>query len=202
MTYRLQPTFVTLTWRSAFKNESLWLKIGATVQKEFGVDILMHLTCHLPKADLVRVLKNAREAGIRNILALRGDPPIGEDKWQRTAGGFSNAVELVRLIREEHGDWFCVAVAGYPEVHTECWNNPELPPSEQAMALDLKRLREKVEAGADFVITQFFYDTERFDTFAAKCREAGIPASVPILPGYLVRGPSVVWISWLIHWST
>lgn len=146
------------------------------------------------QADLVRVLKNAREAGIRNILALRGDPPIGEDKWQRTPGGFSNAVELVRLIREEHGDWFCVAVAGYPEVHTECWNNPDLPPSEQAMALDLKRLREKVEAGADFVITQFFYDTERYETFAAKCREAGIPASVPILPGYLVRSLAcVIW---------
>ena len=183
MAYRLQPTFVTLTWRSAFKDEALWLKIGATVQREFGVDILMHLTCHLPRADLVRILQNARDAGIRNILALRGDPPIGEDKWQPAPGAFSHAVELVRLIRELHGDYFCVAVAAYPEVHTECWNNPDLPPSEQSLAQDLAHLKEKVDAGADFVITQFFYDVDKFLAFAAKCRESGIPATVPILPG-------------------
>lgn len=149
MVLQLQPTFVTLTWRSAFEDESLWLKIGTIVQKEFSVDVLLHLTCHLPRADLVRVLQNARDAGIRNILALRGDPPIGEDKWQAVPGGFSNAVELVQLIRELHGDWFCVAVAGYPEVHTECWNSPDLPPSEQSQALDLCHLKEKVLAGKE-----------------------------------------------------
>jgi methylenetetrahydrofolate reductase (NADPH) len=149
MVLQLQPTFVTLTWRSAFEDESLWLKIGSIVQKEFSVDVLLHLTCHLPRVDLVRVLQNARDAGIRNILALRGDPPIGEDKWQAVPGGFSNAIELVRLIRELHGDWFCVAVAGYPEVHTECWNSPDLPPSEQSQALDLGHLKEKVLAGKE-----------------------------------------------------
>jgi len=149
MVLTLQPTFVTLTWRSAFEDESLWLKIGSIVQKEFSVDVLLHLTCHLPRVDLVRVLQNAKDAGIRNILALRGDPPIGEDKWQAVPGGFSNAVELVRLIRELHGDWFCVAVAGYPEVHTECWNSPDLPPSEQSQALDLCHLKEKVLAGKE-----------------------------------------------------
>lgn len=80
MNLSLHPTFVTLTWRSAFKDESLWLQIGAKVQRDFKVDILLHLTCHLPKEDLKRVLKNAREAGIQNILALRGDPPIGQDR--------------------------------------------------------------------------------------------------------------------------
>ena len=75
-------------------------------------------------------------------------------------GGFSNAVELVQMIREEHGDYFCVAVAGYPEVHTECWNSPDLPPSEQMRTLDLDRLKLKQDAGADFIITQFFYDVE------------------------------------------
>ncbi|KAM3577743.1 hypothetical protein VYU27_000287 [Nannochloropsis oceanica] len=185
MVLQLQPTFVTLTWRSAFEDERLWLKIGTIVQKEFSVDVLLHLTCHLPRADLVRVLQNARDAGIRNILALRGDPPIGEDKWEAVSGGFSNAVELVQLIRDLHGDWFCVAVAGYPEVHTECWNSPDLPPSEQSQALDLCHLKEKVLAGADFVVSQFFYDVEKFQKFSDKCREIGIPANVPILPGYL-----------------
>ena len=81
-----------------------------------------------------------RAAGIRNILALRGDPAIGAEKWKPSPGGLSNALDLVRLIRQEHGDYFCVAVAAYPEVHTECWNDPELPPSEQATALDWGRL--------------------------------------------------------------
>jgi len=185
MVARLQPTFVTLTWRSAFADESLWLKIGGIVQREFSVDVLLHLTCHLPRADLVRVLQNARDAGIRNILALRGDPPIGEDRWQPVPGGFSNAVELVHLIRELHGDHFCIAVAGYPEVHTECWNSPDLPPSEQSFAQDLTFLKDKVDAGADLVITQFFYDVPKYIRFHDKCREIGIPAHIPILPGYL-----------------
>ena len=72
MGFNLEPSFVTLTWRSAFKDEKLWIKIGALVQKEFHLDILLHLTCHLPVSDLKRILKNAREAGIQNILALRG----------------------------------------------------------------------------------------------------------------------------------
>ena len=111
----LNPTFITLTWRSAFKDERLWLKIGAALQRQ-GIDVLLHLTCHLPKKDLRRVVANAREAGIQNILALRGDPPIGQEHWRPREGGLKNAVELVRLIREDHGDYFCIAVAGYPEV--------------------------------------------------------------------------------------
>ena len=74
----LKPTFVTITWRSSFKDEKLWVKLGSTIQQQFGMDVLMHLTCHLPKTDLQRIVRNCREAGIRNILALRGDPPIGE----------------------------------------------------------------------------------------------------------------------------
>ena len=83
----------------------------------------------------------------------------------------------------EHGDYFCIAVAGYPEVHTEAWNNPDLPPSQQVKSLDISRLVEKVNAGVDFVITQFFYDVSLFFDFYKECRRAGI--TVPILPGYL-----------------
>lgn len=183
MAIRLSPTFVTLTWRSAFKDETLWLDIGRKVQADFGVDILMHLTCHLPVVDLKRVLANAREAGIQNILALRGDPPIGQDRWRPVEGGLRNAQELVELIRAEHGDYFCVAVAGYPEAHTECWNSADLPPSQQSIALDRLRLKDKVDAGADFVVTQFFYDVDRFLEFEKECRDIGI--TVPIIPGYM-----------------
>jgi methylenetetrahydrofolate reductase (NADPH) len=183
MAFRLRPTFVTLTWRSAFTDELLWLRIGAHVQREFGLDCLMHLTCHLPVTALKRVLNRCREAGIRNILALRGDPPIGQDAWVPCEGGLANAVELVELIRAEHGDYFCVAVAAYPETHTECWNSPDLPPSEQCRDLDMERLKTKVDAGADFVITQFFYDVDAFIEFKAKYEAAGIDAV--LLPGYM-----------------
>jgi methylenetetrahydrofolate reductase (NADPH) len=182
MNSKLRPTFVTLTWRSAFKNENLWLKIGAEIQR-YGLDVLLHLTCHLPRDDLKRVLQNAREAGIQNILALRGDPPIGEDKWKPCEGGFKNAIELVQLIREEHGDYFCVAVACYPEVHTDGWNSSDLPPSEKTQREDLARLKEKVDAGADFMVSQFFFDVDKYLDFIKKCKATGI--TVPILPGYL-----------------
>eukprot|EP01138_Halocafeteria_seosinensis_P016498 gb/GECG01016829.1/.p1 GENE.gb/GECG01016829.1/~~gb/GECG01016829.1/.p1 ORF type:complete len:1242 (+),score=202.80 gb/GECG01016829.1/:1-3726(+) len=194
MSFRLQPTFVTLTWQSHFKDESVWLNIGSKVQQHFGVDTLLHLTCHLPKEDLKRILNNARKAGIRNILALRGDPPIrasvynsGESTsstakpvWRTVPGGLKNALELVELIRAEHGDYFCIAVAGYPEVHTENWNDLHLPPSEQAQIRDLERLKMKVDAGADFVLTQFFFDLDIFFDFERRCREMGI--HVPIVP--------------------
>lgn len=183
MGFQLQPTFVTLTWRSAFKNEDLWLKIGSHIQNEFGIDVLLHLTCHLPKSELIRILDNARKLGICNILALRGDPPIGSDVWEPVENGLKNAVELIKLIREKHGEYFCIACAGYPEVHTESWNNPDLPPSQQARDLDLVRLLEKQNAGADFIITQFFFDVDNVVAWMQNCKDVGI--HIPILPGYL-----------------
>ncbi len=165
------------------QDEKLWLSIGEIIQKKFNMPVLLHLTCHLPREALKRVLKNAREAGIRNILALRGDPPIGADRWTPVEGGLSNALELVKLIREEHGDYFCVAVAAYPECHTECWNDKSLPPSQQARQLDLQRVKAKVDAGADFIVTQFFYDVPAYFKWEAAARAAGIKC--PILPGYM-----------------
>ena len=174
---------MTLTWRSAFKDESLWIRIGKTIQNEFEIECLMHLTCHLPVSDLKRVLRNCREAGLRNILALRGDPPIGQERWKKRDGCLNNAMELVKLIRQEHGDYFCVAVAGYPESHIETWNSPHLPPSEQCRTLDVSRLKSKIDAGADFIITQFFFDVKMYLVYRKRCHKIGI--DVPILPGYL-----------------
>lgn len=136
------------------------------IQKRCEVDVLLHLTCHLPVSDLRRILRKAREVGIRNILALRGGPSMGiSSQFKPVPGGFRNAIDLVRLIRAEHDDYFCIAVAGYPEVHNEAWNSPCLPPSEQAQRLDLERLKHKVDAGADVVLTQFVYDAQVFIDF-------------------------------------
>ena len=153
------------------------------MQKEFGIDVLLHLTCHLPREDLLGVLQRARDAGIRNILALRGDPPIGKDTWEAVEGGFSNAIDLVKLVREVHGDYFCIAVAAYPETHTECWSEGADAAKEDQALLDMTRLKEKIDAGADFIITQLFYDVEVYTPWLAKLREAGV--SCPVLPGYM-----------------
>eukprot|EP00359_Climacostomum_virens_P002325 CAMPEP_0204914902 /NCGR_PEP_ID=MMETSP1397-20131031/12839_1 /ASSEMBLY_ACC=CAM_ASM_000891 /TAXON_ID=49980 /ORGANISM="Climacostomum Climacostomum virens, Strain Stock W-24" /LENGTH=504 /DNA_ID=CAMNT_0052086691 /DNA_START=280 /DNA_END=1794 /DNA_ORIENTATION=+ len=118
-------------------------------------------------------LEKAKEAGIQNILALRGDPPIGEKKWTAVEGGFQHAVDLVRYIKTKHGNYFGIAVAGYPEGHID---NPD-------KQQDLIYLKEKVDAGADLIITQLFYDTSIFIDFVRQCREIGI--TCPIIPGIM-----------------
>ena len=184
----LQPDFISLTWRSGFQDETVWLRIGNKVQKQLGIEVLLHLTCHLPRSDLIRVLVNARAAGIQNIMVLRGEVNhfvegvTSKTKWRACADGFKNAIELVHLIRAEHGSYFCIGVAGYPEVHSGCWNSKHLPPSDQSRNLDLERLNDKVTAGADFIVTQFFYDVEVFWNFRNRCEEIGI--KVPIIAGY------------------
>lgn len=201
----LRPLFVSLTWRADFTRRScepLWLALGARIQAETGLDVMLHLTCHLARDDLEQVLAAARGAGIRNILALRGDAPVttpcrggsgagahvaaAARRWLPplgAGGGFSHAAELVALIRELHGDWFCIAVGAYPEVHVEAWNSPDLPPSDQARLTDIMHLRAKQDAGADLIITQFFLDERLEAAWLTQCRAHGI--TLPILPGYL-----------------
>jgi methylenetetrahydrofolate reductase (NADPH) len=135
---------------------------------------MMHLTCtNMKVEDVKAALIKARAAGIRNILALRGDPPLGVEVWEKCENGLSYAVDLVKLIRAEHGDYFGIAVAGYPEAHVEA----------ESLAADVQRLKEKLDAGADFVVTQLFYDVELFGKWVQMCRDAGITA--PIVPGIM-----------------
>ena len=117
-------------------------------------------------------MRRAADAGIENVVALRGDPPRGDDKFRPVPGGFSYANELVDLIRSEFSQ-FGIAVAGYPETHQEA-------PSTEA---DLVNLKRKVDAGADAVITQLFYDNADFFAFRERCAAIGI--RVPIVPGLL-----------------
>lgn len=120
-------------------------------------------------------LQTAKAHGCQNILALRGDPPAGSDTWTPVPTGFQNAVELVRYIRAEHGDAFCISVAGFPGGH------PETGDSEEGRRQEMQWLKEKVDAGADFIFTQMFYDVDLFLAWVRRVREAGI--TVPIVPG-------------------
>jgi methylenetetrahydrofolate reductase (NADPH) len=119
-------------------------------------------------------LQEAKLSGCRNILAFRGDPPAGKDDWEAVEDGFEHGVDLVRYIRKEYGDYFDIAVAGYPQTHY-------LPPEERDQ--ELIYLKEKVDAGADFIFTQMFYDADMFIDWAHAIRAAGI--TVPIVPGIM-----------------
>jgi methylenetetrahydrofolate reductase (NADPH) len=161
-----------------------------TCQSMIGIETCMHLTCtNMPKEKVdiaLRVSKlsfrlhhllstehqEAKQHGCRNILALRGDPPAGQDEWSAVEGGFVHGIDLVRHIRQLYGDYFDIAVAGFPQ-------NQLLPPAERD--LEMKYLKEKVDVGVDFIFTQMFYDVEVFIEWVKSVREAGI--TIPIVPG-------------------
>jgi methylenetetrahydrofolate reductase (NADPH) len=173
----LEPIFIDITWGAGGSTKDLSLMISKYSQTYFGAEVMMHLTCSgLTRAELKACLDVAKEAGIQNILALRGDPPRGAVTWEPTPGGCLNAAELVSLIKSEYGDYFGIAVAGFPEGYPSQLGEIDLD-------LDVKYLKAKVDAGADFVLTQFFYDSSVFINFVARCRAGGI--SCPILPGMM-----------------
>jgi methylenetetrahydrofolate reductase (NADPH) len=162
-----------VTWGAAASTKSLTMAICEYAQKYFGVQVLMHLTCTGQTREQIRqILLQAKEMGIRNILALRGDPPKGALTWTPYRDGFNHAADLVRFIRQEFGDEFCIAVAGFPEGY---------PQATTSLAEQIQHLKEKVTAGADFILTQFFYDTSVFISYMEKCRLVGI--TCPIIPG-------------------
>ncbi|PKC11389.1 methylenetetrahydrofolate reduct [Rhizophagus irregularis] len=172
--YRLGPEFIDVTWNAGGTTSQLTSEIVATAQSVYGLETIMHLTCtNMPKEKVDKALKDAKECGCQNILALRGDPPRGQEHWEACENGFSHAIDLVRYNRQQYGDYFGIAVAGYCEGHVD---NPDKDD-------DLYRLKEKVDAGADFIITQVFYDVDIFLNWVKKCRAIGI--SCPIIPGIL-----------------
>jgi methylenetetrahydrofolate reductase (NADPH) len=135
---------------------------------------MAHLTCvGSTRDDLRSVLDRLAENGVGNVLALRGDPPKGQKEFVATEGGCRYANELVAFIREGYNDGFCLGGAGYPEKHVEC-GNP---------AVDLANLKRKVDAGAEFLITQLFFDNRRYWEFVENARACGI--RVPIIPGIM-----------------
>ena len=149
--------------------------VCASIQARFGVEVVPHLICAgTPSFEIEWQLQDFRYLGIQNVLALRGDSLVGERRFTPTPGGYSHASELVEAIRafeRENGGDFCIGVGGYPEKHFEA-ANPET---------DLAFLKAKVDAGADYVVTQMFFDNRVFFDFRDRCRAAGI--TVPVIPG-------------------
>lgn len=168
-----RPGYITCTYGAGGSTRDKTLEIIGRVHREFQISVASHLTCVQSTVDQLRsYLTRARQAGVENIVALRGDPPKGETSFQAVGGGLGYANELVSLIRGEFGD-LGVAVAGYPEKHQEA----------PSLEVDLQNLKRKVDAGADVVITQLFYDNRDFFSFRRHCDDLGI--NVPIVPGIL-----------------
>lgn len=172
--YDLGPSFIDVTWNAGGSSSNLTCDIVATAQSILGLETCMHLTCTgMPKDMVEKALEDAYKAGCKNILALRGDAPRDTDKWSATEGGFMYAKDLIKFIREKYGDYFDICVAAYPEGH----------PEEQDPKVLIKYLKEKVDAGANFIITQMFYDVDNFLSWVKDCRDAGI--NIPIIPGIM-----------------
>ncbi len=168
----LGPSFITVTYGALGSTQSRTTRIASTIKNKLGFETAHHLTCvgAGPK-EIERLLERIAGEGIDNIVALRGDPPRGSEEFRPVPGGYRYACDLVAHIRR-FGN-FGIAVAGYPEKHLEA-------PDFQT---DLGHLKNKVEAGADLVITQLFYDNRLFFRFVEHCREQGIDK--PIVPGLL-----------------
>lgn len=169
----LRPDFVTVTYGAGGSTRRLTTDVCAYLRREGFQPVMPHLTCvgH-SRLELEQILREWHGQGYRNIMALRGDPPRGFSQFRPAPNGLSHASELVALIRSEFPD-ICCGVAGYPESHPESVT-PEA---------DIRFLRAKVEAGADFITTQLFFDNALYFDFVRRCRAAGIEK--PILPGLL-----------------
>ncbi|KZT10171.1 methylenetetrahydrofolate reduct [Laetiporus sulphureus 93-53] len=169
----LGPEFIDITWNAGGRTSDLTSEMVKTCQKLIGIETCMHLTCtNMPKEKVDIALSEAKEHGCRNILALRGDPPMGKVEWEAVEGGFVHGIDLVRHIRSLYGDYFDIAIPGFPQ-------HELLPPEE--FQQELKYLKEKIDAGANFIFTQMFYDVELFIRWVHAVRAAGI--TVPIIPG-------------------
>lgn len=167
----INPLWVDVTWRAG-SSSNLTLEICQHVQMFSGLDVMMHLTCtHMKIEDIDEALEKCKEYGVRNILALRGDTIDNEDELQDCQ--FKYAIDLINYIKEKYGDYFCIGTAGYPETHLEASSADD----------DMKHLKAKIDAGAEIIITQMFFDNQVFLDFEKKCREVGI--DIPVIPGIL-----------------
>lgn len=161
--------------RHLVRNRISEVAVCAAIISEFDVNVVPHVICGGASAEeLESDLYNYRFLGISNIMALRGDSVTGEKRFVPHPEGYAHANELVEAVRrfdEETGESFCIGVGGYPEKHFECAN----------IETDIENLKRKVDAGADYIITQMFFDNKVFYRFVDLCRKAGI--NVPIIPG-------------------
>jgi methylenetetrahydrofolate reductase (NADH) len=168
----LEPAYVSVTYGAGGSTRDKTIEIVSRIKREFRLEAMAHFTCVGATVDQLRgTLDEMVQVGVDNVLALRGDPPQGEEDWIKTEGGLEYSHELVNLIRADYG--FTIGAACFPETHIHA-TSPED---------DLRYLKEKVEAGAAFLITQLFFDNALYDDFVRRARGIGI--EVPIIPGIL-----------------
>ena len=168
-----QPDFVSITYGAGGGTRATTMRYARLLKEEHGFEVMPHLTCvgHT-RDELLEILEEFAEAGFRNVMALRGDPPKGETTFKPVPGGLSYGSDLVAVIRENFPD-FGIGVGGYPEKHPEASDFDS----------DLNHLKIKVDAGADFITTQLFFDNSVYFDFVSRCRNSGI--EIPVLPGLL-----------------
>ena len=170
----LAPAFVSVTYGAGGSTRTKTIDLVQWIEREARLTAMAHLTCVGASQDEIgAVLDRLVDAGIENVMVLRGDPPAGQAAFQRTEGGFSYAGDLVRFIRKRFGRKLCLGGAGSPEGHVEC----------RDLDQDILHLKAKVDAGLDFVVTQLFFDNRVYFDFVARARAAGI--DVPIVPGLM-----------------
>lgn len=168
----LKPSYVSVTYGAGGSTRQKTVDLVERIQNELAIRSMAHLTCVGHTADEIgSILDTLWNSGIRNVLALRGDPPVGQSQFTATEGGFANSSELVKYVRARHD--FCIGVAGYPEGHPQCLNRTR----------DLEHLAQKVDHGANFIITQLFFDNADFYRFRDTARSMGI--KVPIVAGLM-----------------
>lgn len=168
----LHPAFVSITYGAGGSSRLRTIELAKRIDRELDLNVLAHVTCvGSSRAELRGVFDDLVRCGIENVLALRGDPPRGQAVFAPPPGGFAHASELIAMLHRNYD--FSIGGACYPETHVEA----ESPES------DLEHLREKVEAGAQFLISQLFFDNDAYFAFVERARGVGV--NVPILPGIM-----------------
>ena len=170
---KLQPSFMSVTYGAGGGTSKYTLDIAKNIKEIYGVPTLAHLTCVSSSKEMVqKKIEEIQSAGIQNVMALRGDIPAGLEGADRSQWDYQYAIDLIHELKASSAD-FCIGGACYPEVHPESLSQKD----------DIKRLKEKVDAGCDFLTTQMFFDNNLFYNFLYKIREAGI--TVPVIPGIM-----------------
>ena len=168
----LKPSYVSVTYGAGGSTRQKTVQLVERIQRELQIRAMAHLTCVGHTADEIgAILDDLWNFGVRNVLALRGDAPVGQLQFVPTEGGFSHASDLAKFVRSRND--FCIGVAGYPEGHPQCLNRMR----------DLEMLKLKLDAGGNFVVTQLFFDNEDFYRFRNAARKMGITA--PIVAGIM-----------------
>jgi methylenetetrahydrofolate reductase (NADPH) len=167
-----EPDFVSVTYGALGSTRDTTIDIVKWIKQDLGIEAMAHFTCVGATVDELRAtLDEIEAAGVENVLALRGDPPAGEEEWRQTPGGLLYSTELIELLTADYG--FGVGAASFPEVHPEA----------ESTESDIRFLKAKQDAGASFLITQLFFDNEHYFDFVARARDAGV--TVPIIPGIM-----------------